>query len=261
MTKPLIAVTSDFMDMPPYMWHAVPDRYIDAAAKVSGVIPMIAPSIGDRLDLDMLLDRIDGLMFTGARSNIHPEQYGKSATPDHEPFDRERDATTLPLIRRAVERGVPVLAICRGLQELSVAFGGTITENFQKNCQLEGHSIPLKDSLDESFALAHGLKIKPGSLLSKILKDQIEAGSVQVNSLHLQALDKLGELIVVEATSEDGTVEAITIADAPGYVIGVQWHPEYWSSTDDTSIAILKSFGDAARVHLADKQSLPVAAE
>ena len=226
MTKPIVAVTADHKEMAPYMWHAVPSPYVDAATDVSMVIPLTVPSVGDRLDIDALLDRVDGVLVTGSRSNVHPSHYGEEATEDHEPFDHDRDATTLPLIRRAIERGVPLLAICRGIQELNVALGGSITAAFQKNRNIEGHGYPWEGTLDERFKLAHGLKIEEGSCIADILSDNITQGQVQVNSLHTQALERIGKNVIVEATSEDGTIEAITVRDAPGFVVGVQWHPE-----------------------------------
>ena len=261
MTKPFVAITSDYKEVELYMWHATPAPYIDAAAKVSDVMPVIVPNLADRLELDTLLDRIDGLLVTGSRSNVHPANFGEEVTHDHEPFDQTRDATTLPLIRAAVERGIPVLAICRGIQELNVVFGGSNTANFQKHRQIEGHEYPWTGTMNERFALSHGLKIEPGSYIAKILEDQIVDGSVPVNSLHTQALNRPGDRVVVEATSEDGTIEAVTIADAPGFVVGVQWHPEYWAATDSASNAILRAFGDASRHYLAAKQGLAEAVE
>ncbi|MGI9364043.1 MAG: gamma-glutamyl-gamma-aminobutyrate hydrolase family protein [Rhizobiaceae bacterium] len=261
MSKPIVAVTSDYKDVAPYMWHAAPAPYIDATTHVSDVIPMIVPSIGVHLDLDSLLDRVDGVLVTGSRSNVHPSNYGENPSEDHAPFDEARDQTTLPLIQRAVERGIPLLAICRGIQELNVAFGGSLTAAFQKNRNIEGHGYPWEGTMDERFALAHGLKISEGSCIAGILREQIEDNSVPVNSLHTQALNQLGNRIVVEAVSEDGTIEAVTVADAPGFVIGVQWHPEYWAATDGPSNAILRAFGDAARQYLAQKSGFPVAAE
>lgn len=261
MNKPLIGVTSDMKQVDPYLWHAAPSPYIDAAAEVSNVTPMIIPSLGSKLDIDAMLDRLDGVLVTGSRSNVHPSQYGVEPNTDHEPFDPDRDATTLPLIRRAIERGIPLLAICRGIQELNVALGGSITEAFQKNRAIDGHGYPWEGTMDERFALAHGLKIKEGSCLADILSDSIVDASVEVNSLHTQALDRLGEGIVVEATSGDGTVEAVTVQGAVGYVVGVQWHPEYWAKTDTPSNKILASFGQAARNYLAQKSGMAVAAE
>ena len=245
MMTPLVAITSDYKEVDPYMWHATPAPYVDAASQVAQVVPVLVPNLADRLQLDSLLDRIDGLLVTGSRSNVHPANFGEEVTADHEPFDEARDATTLPLIRAAVDRGIPVLAICRGIQELNVAFGGTNTANFQENRNIEGHEYPWTGSMDERFALSHGLKIKPGSCIANILEEQMVDGSVMVNSLHTQALNQLGERVVLEATSEDGTVEAVTIADAPGFVVWVQWHPEYAISPADD--AIMAAFVDAAR--------------
>ena len=261
MTKPLIAVTSDIKDIAPYTWHAVPSPYIDAATEVSDVTPMILPSLGSRLDIDTMLDRVDGVLVTGSRSNVHPSHYGEEPTEDHEPFDPDRDATTLPLIRRTIERGIPLLAICRGIQELNVALGGSITAAFQKNRDIEGHSYPWEGTLDERFAMAHNLKIEDGSCIAEILKDDIAKGPVNVNSLHTQALNRLGENIIVEATNEDGTVEAVSVKGAKGFVVGVQWHPEYWAKTDSPSNKILAAFGDAAREYISLKSDLSVAAE
>lgn len=261
MTKPIVAVTSDYKDMAPYMWHAAPSPYIDAATDVAQVVPLIAPSTGDRLDIETLLDRVDGVLVTGSRSNVHPSRYGQQAGEEHAPFDNERDATTIPLIRRAVERGVPLLAICRGIQELNVAFGGTLSAAFQKKRDLEGHGYPWEGTLDERFALAHGLKIEHGSCIAEILKQEIADNCVEVNSLHTQALEQLGGRIVVEAVAPDGTIEAVTVAGAPGFVVGVQWHPEYWAATDRSSNTLLRAFGDAARSYLAAKRGLSEAAE
>lgn len=261
MTIPFVAITSDYKEVEPYMWHAAPAPYVDAAVQVAKVMPVIVPSLADKLELETLLDRIDGLLVTGSRSNVHPANFGEEVTQDHEPFDPARDATTLPMIRAAVERGIPVLAICRGIQELNVAFGGSNTANFQKHRQIEGHEYPWTGTMDERFALSHGLKIKPGSCIADILKDQIVDGSVPVNSLHTQALNRLGDRVIVEATSEDGTVEAVTIADAPGFVVGVQWHPEYWAKSDSASNAILTAFGDATRQYVAAKRGIVEAAE
>ena len=155
MSKPIVVVTSDYKDVAPYMWHAAPAPYIDACTDVAGVIPMILPSLGNRLNIDEMLDRVDGVLVTGSRTNVHPSHYGVEATKDHEPFDPDRDATTLPLIRRTIERGIPLLAICRGIQELNVALGGSITAAFQKHRKIEGHDYPDSNQpMDKRFELS-----------------------------------------------------------------------------------------------------------
>lgn len=259
MSQPLVAITADLKHVDPYDWHATPAPYIDAALDVAGVLPIIVPSAGDKIDINVLLDRVDGVLLTGSRSNVHPSHYGAESTADHEPFDPARDATTLPLIRRAIERGIPLLAICRGIQELNVALGGSITAAFQKNRSIEGHDYPWNGTLDERFALAHEIDIADESRIAEIMHDQSDA--VQVNSLHTQALDKLGANIVVEATARDGTVEAVTVANAPGFVVGVQWHPEYWAKSDSASGAVFSAFGDAARSYVSGRSGAAIAAE
>lgn len=261
MTAPLIAITTDVKDIQPYQWHATPFPYVDAVLDAAGGIPVLVPNIADRLDIDGLLERVDGVLITGSRSNVHPSHYGIEPTEDHEPYDPARDATTLPLIRAAIARGVPLLAICRGIQELNVALGGSITASFQTARNAEGHSYPWEGSLDERFALAHELNIEPGSCIADILAEDIAAGAVRVNSLHTQALDRIAQDLVVEATHEDGTVEAVTVRNAPGFVVGVQWHPEYWAATDGPSNRILKAFGNAAREWQASRAETPMAAE
>lgn len=263
--KALVAVTTDIKHVAPYDWHATPAPYINAAVDTADVLPVLVPSLGARMNIDALLNRVDGVLVTGSRSNVHPSHYSTAPTDDHAPFDHARDATTLPLIRAAIERGVPLLAICRGIQELNVALGGSITAAFQKNRSLEGHGYPWEGTLDERFELAHGIHVKEGSCLDSILRDYSAKGPIPVNSLHTQALDQLGSRIVVEAEAEDGTVEAVSVANAPGFVIGVQWHPEYWAVADKRkdgpSAAILKAFGEAARAYAEQRANSTMAAQ
>ena len=253
---PIVAVTADFLKSGIYMQHMVPDQYVDAAADVARVQPMIVPAIGERTSFDDLLDRVDGVLVTGARSNVHPSHYGVAPTKAHEPFDPARDATTIPLIRRAVEKGVPLLAICRGIQEMNVAFDGSITAAFQDARDLPDHSYPDEGTNDERFAIAHEVRIAPGSCMEGIL-----GAGAKVNSLHKQALDRLGARIAVEATAPDGTVEAVSIQGARGFAVGVQWHPEYWAATDNASRKVLEAFGDACRAYLAARSGMAEAAE
>ena len=258
--KPLVAITCDLLEHAIYMQHMVPEQYVNAAVDVAGVLPVLVPAIGARLDPDDLLDRVDGLLVTGAKSNVHPRRYGEEATPAHEPFDEARDATTLPLIRRAVERGVPLLAICRGIQEMNVALGGSITAGFQDARTLPGHSAANEGHNDERFAIHHEVQIASGSCLAGVLGE-----TARVNSLHTQALDRLGARVSVEATAPDGTVEAIGVQGAPGskggFALGVQWHPEYWAATDSASRRVLEAFGDACRAHAGAGAGMGVAAE
>jgi len=245
MTRPLILVTADVKPLENYRWHAAPSTYLTALAKEAHATPLILPSLGEDLDIDAALDDVDGVLATGSRSNVHPEHYGGEASEANGPYDPDRDSTTLPLLRRAIERGVPVFAICRGMQELNVAYGGTLLTEIQ---ELEGradHRAPVSESQDERFGIRHPVLIADGSRISGV----IGQGPVKVNSLHRQALGQLGRGLSVEASADDGTIEAVSIPDAPGYLIATQWHPEYWAGSDEPSKTLFQAFGEAARAY------------
>ena len=247
MTQPIVAVSTDVRQFENYTWHAAPRQYLEAAISVAGAMPLLVPSFGERLDLEALLERVDGVMLTGSKSNVHPSLYGREAREEDGPYDEARDATTVPLIRLAIERGVPLLAICRGLQELNVALGGTLDSEIQ---EMEGridHRAPASDDQDVRFAIRQTVEIRPGTCLARALG----AGTVMVNSVHRQAVGRLGGRLQVEAVAEDGTVEAVSVKDSPAFAVGVQWHPEYWARSDDASARIFRAFGEAAAARAA----------
>lgn len=248
-TRPLIAVPTDVKPFENYIWHSAPEQYLAAAIDVAEVTPLLVPSFGDKIDIEAILDGVDGLLVTGAKSNVNPELYGVEQSAAFEPYDNARDATSLPLIRAAINKGIPVLAICRGIQELNVALGGTLATEIQ---ELEGrmdHRAPESDIQAERFAIQHAIKIAPNSCLAEILKTD----DVKVNSVHRQAIDKLAPVLAVEATAEDGTIEAVSVKNAKGFVVGVQWHPEYWVQSDAPSRKIFEAFGEAVRAHKAQR--------
>ncbi|MDP3896575.1 MAG: gamma-glutamyl-gamma-aminobutyrate hydrolase family protein [Mesorhizobium sp.] len=257
MLQPLVAISTDVRVFDNYTWHAAPQQYLDAALSVAGVFPLLVPSFGERLDLEQLLSSVDGVMITGSKSNVHPSLYGGEASEANGPYDPARDATTLPLIRLAIERGVPLLAICRGIQELNVALGGTLATEIQDIDGRIDHRAPVSDSQDERFVIRQVLSIAPDSCLAGIFG----AGPLTVNSLHRQAIDRLGSRLQVEAVAEDGTVEGVSVRDSRAFAVGVQWHPEYWARTDDNSARIFRAFGDAARAHLMARTGVRAAAE
>lgn len=243
MTKPLILVTADVKPVDGYNWHAAPSTYLQAVVRGSDALPVILPSLGADIDIDGALDQVDGVLATGSRSNVNPQLYGGEATEANGPYDPERDATTLPLLRRALERGVPVFAICRGMQELNVALGGTLLTEIQDMEGRADHRAPTSEHQDTRFKIAHPIEIEPDSPLAEILGEE----PVDVNSLHRQALGTLGDRLTVVARAEDGTIEAVSVKDGPGYVVATQWHPEYWVASDGPSQKLFRAFGDAAR--------------
>lgn len=256
MRQPLVAVSTDVKQFDNYTWHATPQQYLEAALTGAGVLPVMVPSFGDRLDIDSLLASVDGVMVTGSRSNVHPSRYGGDASEANGPYDEARDATTLPLIRSAIERGVPLLAICRGIQELNVALGGTLATEIQDLPGIMDHRAPVSDDHDERFAIRQPVHIKEGSCLAGIFG----SGEIRVNSVHRQAVGRLGDRLQVEATAEDGTIEAVSVIGARAFAVGVQWHPEYWVRSDDASLRIFRAFGEAVRAHAAAHR-MPGAAE
>jgi putative glutamine amidotransferase len=220
-------------------FHATPARYADALIGGSGAVPVMIPPMGE-IQL-ALLDRIDGLLIPGSPSNVHPSNYGtnQSLTPDK--HDAARDATTLPLIRVAVARGLPVLAICRGIQELNVALGGTLSQNIHDLPGRRDHRGNGNGDIEVAYGPKHIVTV------SGFVADIVGATQIMVNSLHGQAIDRPGEGLVVEAVAEDGTIEAVSAPNAPGFVLGLQWHPEWRFAEHPASVAIFRAFGEACR--------------
>lgn len=241
--QPLVGVVADLRDFDNYLWHAAPALYLDALAQAAGAAPIIIPAIGAQVDPARYLDHVDGLLLTGSRSNVHPGEYGAEPASDHEPYDPARDATSLPLIRAALACGRPLFAICRGMQELNVALGGTIAAEIQSLPGRMDHRAPESQDQDARFAIRHPVRVRPKGRLAAILG----SGTVTVNSVHRQGIDRLAERLAVEAVAEDGTIEAVSVRDAAGFALGVQWHPEYWTGTDAPSRRLFEAFGAALR--------------
>lgn len=244
MTMPVIAIPSDIRHFDKADWHAVQNQYVNAVVKVSQVLPLLVPALETGMDVDAVLDRVDGVLISGSASNVHPALYGEEGTQADGPFDPARDATSLELIRRTLDRGIPLLAICRGLQELNVALGGTLAREIQEQPGVWDHRRPEVETRDEMYAIRQPVFIKEGSCIARYLG---AAGEIQINSLHRQAIGRTAPRLQVEATAADGTVEAVSVIDAKGFAVGVQWHPEYWAEQDTPSRALFEAFGDAVR--------------
>jgi putative glutamine amidotransferase len=253
MTKPIVAVPADIRIFDGASWHAVQHQYVRAALNAAGVMAFIVPAFEEGYDTDAILDRVDGVLVSGSASNVHPSFYGRQATEADGPFDMARDATTLPLIRRAIDRSIPLLAICRGIQELNVALGGTLASEIQERPGIWDHRKPADVDRDGMYAIRQSVFVKEGSCIASI----VGPGEVQVNSLHRQAIAETAPRLQVEAVAEDGTIEAVSVIDAKAFAVGVQWHPEYWAETDKPSNQIFAAFGDAVREY-AGRRSVSV---
>jgi putative glutamine amidotransferase len=223
--------------------HQVNDEYITAIGEGAGALPLLIPSTDVPLDPQRILARVDGLLFTGAPSNVSPSYYGGPVPRDPSLLDETRDNTSLPLLRAAIAAGKPLLAICRGFQELNVALGGSLHQHVHEIAGRLDHREDEAAALDVQYAAAHPVRFTPGGLLAGL----IDCNDAMVNSLHHQGVDRLGESLRAEAVAPDGQIEAVSLADAETFLLGVQWHPEWRWAEDRLSRAIFAAFGDAVR--------------
>ena len=236
----IVGIPACLIEVNGHMRHDTPARYAEALLGGAGAVPIIIPPLGEA-EL-AVLDRIDGLLIPGSPSNVHPSRYdgGDSKTPElHDPA---RDATTLPLIRAAIARGMPMLAICRGIQELNVALGGTLHQQVHElDGRLDHRGGP--GTLEQRYGPKHPIA------LSGELARIVGADAIMVNSLHGQAIERPAAGLVVEAVAADGTIEAVRVASARGFALGVQWHPEWGFGDNPASLAIFGAFGAACRAY------------
>jgi len=249
-SKPVIGVPADRRMVDPHPFHMAGEKYVQAVVDGSDGLPFIIPALGDPLDVDDIIANLDGLLLTGSPSNLEPYHYeGQPSEPGtlHDPY---RDALTLPLAKRAMEKGVPLLAVCRGHQELNVVLGGTLHQKVHEVAGLNNHRENPDDPLDVQYGPSHSVNLVEGGLLHGL------AGTttVIVNSLHSQGVAKLANGVSVEAVSDDGLIEAFVVDSVPGFALSIQWHPEWQFAQNELSTAIFKAFGDACRQYAAKKQ-------
>ena len=223
--------------------HAASDTYVRVTDGPVDAVPVLIPANGEAAHIATLVRRLDGLILTGSRSNVQPGFYNGPPHPENTPEDIKRDQVTLPLIRAAVEAGLPVLAICRGMQELNVALGGSLHQRLQDLPGRIDHSTPMSPNSCVRVGKAHDALLQPGGWMRRVAGMDV----IPVNSLHNQGVDELAPGLVVDALAPDGTVEAVRAPGAPGFVAGVQWHPEYDFERDAISRRIFEVFGQAVQ--------------
>lgn len=222
-------------------FHIAGKKYIDAV-RLAGCQPLVVPSAA--LDeLEALLDLADGVLLTGSPSNVHPSHFDEGVHDPLLPLDVQRDAWTLPLIPLALSRGVPLLAICRGIQETNVALGGSLYQAVQDVPGLLDHRSDDTAKVEVQYGLAHAVMVEPGGVLARVL----DRKKFEVNSLHGQAVNRLADGLRVEARAPDGVIEAFSQSDAPAFNLCVQWHPEWLAADNPVSMQILRAFGAACR--------------
>lgn len=250
-SRPLIGVTANTTEAvnQRHRVHATGERGIQSLLKMVDCIPVLVPSVGAAVDVVELVSRLDGFVLTGGRANVEPHHYGGPPFPPDEPIDPGRDALVLPLVRACVAARVPVFGICRGIQEINVALGGSLHYRIHELPGKNDHRRPRREDVtpEEVFRLKHMVKLTPGGLFHSLTGQD----EMMVNSLHGQGVDRIGEGLVVEATSLDGVIEGLRYNDDTQFIVGVQWHAEWQPERHTLSGALYAAFGAAARARAA----------
>jgi putative glutamine amidotransferase len=250
--KPIIGVPADRRMVDPHPFHMVGEKYLQAMIDGANALPFIIPVLAEHLDMHDVVNAIDGLFLTGSPSNVEPHHYAGQRSDPGTWHDSHRDATTLPLARKALEIGMPLLAVCRGFQELNVVLGGTLHQKVHAVPGYHRHNEDPGTPLEVQYGPSHDVNLVDGGLLNRLAG----ANSVKVNSLHSQGVARLAEGVAVEAVADDGLIEAFTVDSAAGFALAVQWHPEWQATRNDFSMAIFEAFGDACRAYAANKRQV-----
>ena len=240
--KPLIGVISDVQQIGPHLFHTAGDKYLRALTLGADVIPVIIPAVLDDHDIDQWLARLDGIFLTGAYSMIDPAHYDESKIDKPYDYDAARDDSAFQIVRAVIRSNVPLLGVCRGLQDINVALGGSLHQAIQDVPGKQDHRENKADSIEQQYAPRHSVQLSDQGGLQKIY----HAETIQVNSLHSQGINRLAEGLAVEATSPDGLIEAVRI-EAMSFGYAVQWHPEWQVTENPTQKQLFEAFGEACR--------------
>ncbi|TNE63039.1 MAG: gamma-glutamyl-gamma-aminobutyrate hydrolase family protein [Alphaproteobacteria bacterium] len=241
--KPVVAIICDTTKVGPHLVHQAGDKYIQALRRVADVTPILIPALDEPLPPAEILALVDGILVTGGYSNVQRHHYGETPAPATEHEDPQRDKNTLPLIPAILAAGVPMLGICRGLQELNVAMGGTLYPRLHEIDGKFDHREHKDDPVDVQYGPAHAVTVREGGLLEAITGDQ----EFMVNTVHGQGIRDLAAGLEIEAVADDDTIEAVSVKDARAFALAVQWHPEWKAWENPQSTKIFKAFGDAVR--------------
>ncbi len=241
--KPVVLLPADVKQLGAHPFHAVGQKYILAVAEAAGALPLLVPAVSDHIELEELLAMADGVLLTGSVSNLHPSHFGQEVHDPSLPLDSARDALTLKLIHATIDAGIPLLAICRGFQELNVAFGGSLHQAVHKVTGLNDHREADDTPIEAQYSPAHPVSLVANGQLASI----VGSNQMNVNSIHGQGIDRLGAGLTVEAYAPDGLIEALHVDGACSFALGVQWHPEWKVMENPQYLAIFRAFGEACR--------------
>ncbi|MEO1293981.1 MAG: gamma-glutamyl-gamma-aminobutyrate hydrolase family protein [Pseudomonadota bacterium] len=252
MHRPTIGIISNRYQIENrYPVYAAGGHYVESVAEIMGATPIVIPSLPDAHELGHLMALCDGFILTGGRPNVHPRHWGEELTDAHGAMDEDRDGVALPLVTACVEQGLPIFGVCRGFQEMAVAYGSSLHPEIRDLPGRMNHRMPPDEQdLDIIFQPRHSVSVSAGGPFAEIFG----ATEVMVNSLHGQGVESAGQRVTIDGRAEDGTAEALFIKGAPGFALGVQWHAEYKAASDPVNRALFEAFGRAAEAHLAQKQ-------
>lgn len=239
-TRPVVGFPCDLKRIENMAFHAVGAKYVEAVHDVAGALPILIPVTQDPLEIDEVLSLVDGIFLPGSASNVDPARYG--APPSDMMLDARRDATTMGLIPAALARDVPLFAICRGLQELNVALGGTLNPRLHETEGRLDHREPDEGPEELLYGPVHDIEIAKGGALERLTGER----RARVNSLHAQGIARLAPGLKIEAMAPDGTIEAVS-HEAARFLLGVQWHPEWRARGNPLSVKLFEAFGAALR--------------
>jgi putative glutamine amidotransferase len=242
-TKPIVLVPACNRMLGEHPFHVAGRKYVDAV-RLAGALPLVVPR-AEPEELDALLDLADGVLLTGSPSNVHPRHFDEPVHDESLPLDPERDDWTLPLVPRILARGIPLLAICRGAQEVNVALGGTLYQAVHEIGPYADHRADDRAPAAVQYGPSHTVQPRAGGLLATI----VGAAPIEVNSVHGQAVARLASGLQAEAHAPDGLVEAFTQPAAPGFNLCVQWHPEWRAADNPVSRQLFAAFGEAVRTY------------
>ncbi|WP_043526890.1 gamma-glutamyl-gamma-aminobutyrate hydrolase family protein [Litchfieldella xinjiangensis] len=252
-TRPLVGVIACRRDVEGHPAHVVTDKYL-TAVRDYGLEPIILPvwETTPTESAHALLARLDGLLLTGSYSNVEPARYGAERAPENTRADRHRDTASLAWAPLAVNDGIPLFGICRGFQEINVAYGGSLHQAVQNQPGLHDHREPDGD-MPVRYAPAHEIELLPDGQLAQLYAEP----TARVNSLHQQGIERLGDGLKAEAVAPDGLIEAISVTQARAFAVAVQWHPEWQPHAHPLNDALFSGFADACRKRLAQRLVSP----
>ena len=241
--KPVVLMSMGAQERKGHAYQVMTHKYITPVVELSGCVPLLAPSCCGIDDIDQYLSMVDGVYLTGAGSNIDPVLYDQENLTPSKGQDPERDLFDIALIRAALTRGLPLFAICRGMQEINVALGGTIHQKAYEVPGLNDHREDATTPVEVQYGDRHSVRAIAGSWFAELMGD----ADFPVNSLHGQALDQLGDGVAPLAYADDGLVEAIHLPGFAQFTLAVQWHPEWQAAQNPHSVKIFKAFGEACQ--------------